>query len=315
MALINGTEISKHRTQESCWIVIHDKVYDVTSFLPSHPGGANILLRASGRDATEDYESVHNPEIIAETLPPSSYLGDVESGTLGKPEQQQSSACEQPKSEYPPLSLIINVDDFEAVAKRYLTPTGWAYYSSAADDEYSKRENHRIFRKIKLRPRVLRNVETIDTSTTILGKRTSLPIYVSPAGLGKYAHPQAECALTAGAGKEGLIQCVPTSPSMPLEAIYGARINKEQPMFQQLYVNKDREKASTLIKRVVGLGATALFVTVDSPVLGKREQDDRLKGEASHSKVQCPRSCLLIRVTRLLLAWHKHLRQLSALQV
>lgn len=292
MAFINGTEVSKHRTRESCWIVIHDKVYDVTGFLESHPGGANILIRSSGRDATKDYESVHNPEIIAETLPPSSYLGNVEPGTLGEPEQQ-SSSNEQPKSEFPPLSSMINVDDFEAVAKRYLNPTGWAYYSSAADDEYSKQENHRIFRKIKLRPRVLRNVETIDTSTTILGKRTSLPIYVSPAGLGKYAHPQAECALAAGAGKEGLIQCVPTSPSMSLEAIYGARINKEQPMFQQLYVNKDREKATALIKRVVDLGATALFVTVDSPVLGKREQDDRLKGEVSRSEIKYPHYCLL----------------------
>ncbi len=68
---------------------------------------------------------------------------------------------------------------------------------------------------------------------------------------------------------------------MSLEAIYSARISEQQPMFQQLYVNMDREKAIALIKRVIGLGATALFVTVYSPVLGKREQDDRLKGEAS----------------------------------
>jgi L-lactate dehydrogenase (cytochrome) len=186
-----------------------------------------------------------------------------------------------PRSEYPPLSAIVNVDDFEVVAKKYLSPTGWAYYASAADDEYSKQENHRIFRKIKPRPRVLRNVEIVDTTTEILGQKCALPIYVSPAGLGKYAHPEAECALARGAGKEGLVQCVTTSPSMPLETIYSACLSKEQPMFQQVYVNRDREKATAFVRRAVRLGATALFITVDSPVLGKREQDDRLKGEAS----------------------------------
>ncbi|KAL1953776.1 hypothetical protein VTO42DRAFT_2273 [Malbranchea cinnamomea] len=283
MKVINGTEIAKHRTRESCWLVIYNKVYDVTDFLDSHPGGASVLLRAAGRDATADYEEVHNPELIAETLPPSSVLGVVEPGTLGteKVEEKQSNATGNKNGLYPPLGSMINVDDFEEVAKKYLSPTGWAYYSSAADDEYSKQENRRIFRKLQLRPRVLRNVESVDTSTSILGYHSSLPIYVSPAGLGKYAHPLAECALAAGAGKEGLIQCVPTSPSMSLEAIYGARVSREQPIFQQLYVNKDRSKATALIKRALSLGARALFITVDSPVLGKRERDDRVKGEAT----------------------------------
>lgn len=300
MNLISGVEISRHRTKESCWLVLYDKVYDVTDFLVSHPGGANVLLRSAGTDATSDYESVHNPELIAETLPPTSCLGTVEAGTLvankaeeQQQQQQQISETAKEKSQYPPLSEMVNVDDFEAVAKKYLSPSGWAYYSSAADDEYSKQENQRIFRKLKLRPRVLRNVEAVDTVTTILGYPSSLPIYVSPGGLAKYAHPQAECVLAAGAGREGLIQCVPTSPSMSLEAIYAARIDKEQPMFQQLYVNRDRDKATALIERTRSLGANALFVTVDSPVLGKREQDDRLKGGTTTGTAKTASSGLL----------------------
>ena len=284
--MIKGQEIAKHRTKDSCWIVIRDKIYDVTTFLPSHPGGVNIILRSAGGAATKEYESVHSPDIIKEHLPSEAFLGIVEPETLVKPEQP----VEKKPSQYPPLSSIFNLDDFEAIAKKYLSPTGWVYYTSGADDEYSKQENHRIFRKIKFRPRVMRNVEAIDTSTNILGKPSSLPIYVSPAGLGKYAHPQAECTLAIGAGKEGIIQCVPTSPSMSLEAIYGARLSKQQPMFQQLYVNKDREKATSFIKRVINLGTTSLFITVDSPVLGNRERDDRLKGEVSG---QCVPICKL----------------------
>lgn len=282
MGFIHGAEIAKRRTKESCWLVLYDKVYDVTDFLDSHPGGAKVLLRSAGQDATEDYESVHNPELIAETLPASSCLGTVEAGTLDQGQQKGEGASEiETQPTYPPLSSIVNIDDFEAVAKKYLSATGWAYYASAADDEYSKQENARVFKRLKLRPRILRNVESVDTTTNILGHTTSLPVYLSPVGLGKYAHPQAECALVAGAEKEGLIQCVPTSPSMSLEAIYGSRVNKEQSVFQQLYVNRDRQKATALIKRVIRLGVCALFVTVDSPVLGKRELDDRLKGEAT----------------------------------
>ncbi|KAL1850085.1 hypothetical protein Plec18167_005406 [Paecilomyces lecythidis] len=284
MASISAAELSKHQSKESCWLVIYGKVYDVTSFLNSHPGGAKVLVRAAGRDSTPDFESVHNEDVLSE-LPPSACIGSVDLGAL-KDLGSNSSATKEilhddPKNEYPPLSTIVNVDDFEVVAKKYLSPTGWAYYASAADDEYSKQENRRIFRKIKLRPRVLRNVDVVDTTTTILGHKCALPVYISPTGLGKYAHPGAECTLARAAGKEGLAQCVPTSPSMSLEAIYGARLSKEQPIFQQLYVNRDREKATALIKRAVNLGATALFVTVDSPVLGKREQDDRLKGETA----------------------------------
>jgi L-lactate dehydrogenase (cytochrome) len=102
-------------------------------------------------------------------------------------------------------------------------------------------------------------------------------VYISSAGLGNYAHPQAECTLAIGAVKEGLTQLIPTSPSMSLEAIANARINKTQPQFFQLYVIKDHEKARALIKRVEKLGVSALWITVDSPVLGKREGDDRVK--------------------------------------
>ncbi|KAJ4509086.1 hypothetical protein HRR75_006055 [Exophiala dermatitidis] len=281
---IPGPEVAKHNTRQSCWIAVHGRVYDVTEspadFLDQHPGGANIILRCAGQDATEEYESVHSPELIAETLPPTAFQGVVDAETIPKSaSQSRTTSKNKSKNDVPPLSSMISVNDFEAVAEKTLTPNGWAYYASGADDEISKTEAARAFRKLTLRPRVLRKVDTVDTRTTILGQSCSMPIYVSPSGLAKYAHPDAECNFASGAGKEGIIQVIPTNPSMSIEKIIAARVSKKQPVFFQLYLNRDSEKAEALIRRVEALGVSAIWLTVDSPVLGKRERDDRLKAQ------------------------------------
>ncbi|KAL2075215.1 hypothetical protein VTL71DRAFT_157 [Oculimacula yallundae] len=298
---ITSHELESHCTKASCWIAIHGEVYDVTgewkppnenvvyfkeamlifkAFLNVHPGGAAVILKSAGKDATEDYDSIHNRELVKETLPRDSFLGPVDPVTVSRSAREsRNEEVVKVTSEYPSLTSILNLDDFEQVAKKYLSPAGWAYYTSGADDEYSKQEAGQSFRELKFRPRVLRNVESIDTHTLILGKPSSLPVYISSSGLGKYAHPNAELTLATGAGKEGLIQLIPTSPSMSLEAIYGARTSGSQFQFQQLYVNRDFKQACAFIQRVEKLGATALWITVDSPVLGKRERDERLKAE------------------------------------
>jgi L-lactate dehydrogenase (cytochrome) len=296
MNRLDGAEVAKHNDRKSCWIAIHGKVYDVTGtylpccgptyvrnttlagFLDDHPGGAQIILKSAGQDATAEYENVHSPDLIAETLPSTAFRGTVDASTIPTSKTAEGDKRQQrPKTRFPPLRSMFSVNDFEVVAKRYLSPTGWAYYSSAADDEYSKQEAARTFRKLTLRARVLRDIGSVDARTTILGKSTSLPVYVSPSGLAKYAHPDAECAFARGAGKEGIIQVIPTSPSMSIESIIGARVSKDQPVFFQLYLNRDPQKAEALIRRVERLGVSAIWLTVDSPVLGNREQDDRLK--------------------------------------
>ncbi|KIW28349.1 uncharacterized protein PV07_08022 [Cladophialophora immunda] len=281
MKKLKSSEVAKHNHRQSCWIVLYGKVYDITDFLDGHPGGPQVLLRSAGQDATAEYESVHSPDLVEETLPSTSFRGLVDSANPKAQSTSNRSPRHKPKARFPPLRSMISVNDFEDVAKQYLSPAGWAYYSSGADDERSRYEAARAFRKLTLRPRVLRNVDHIDTRTTILGKNTSLPVYVSPSGLGRYAHPDAECAFASGAGKEGLIQVIPTSPSMPIEKIINARISESQPVFFQLYFNRDFQKAEAMIRRVERLGVSAIWLTVDSPVLGKRERDDRLKVQIS----------------------------------
>lgn len=178
-------------------------------------------------------------------------------------------------AEYPTLNNIVSVEDFEKVAAKYLTAAGWAYYASGADDEFGIQDARRVFRKTALRPRIFRAVEPVSTSTTILGMPSSLPLYFSPTGIGRYAHRDADSIIPSIAGEEGLLYCMPTGS--PHETIFNARSRPEQKLLFQLYANRDRERTKTLIRRVEALGAAAIFLTVDSPVLGKREKDDRVQ--------------------------------------
>ena len=115
MRTVPGSELSEHKSRNSCWLAVHGKVYDVTSFLEDHPGGAGLLIKNAGRDATSAYESIHNPDLIEETLSEEALIGEVDASSL-EPEESTSDVAtleaSEPESEYPALSSIINVDDF-----------------------------------------------------------------------------------------------------------------------------------------------------------------------------------------------------------
>ncbi|KAH8690588.1 putative oxidoreductase [Talaromyces proteolyticus] len=281
---ISGSEVARHNTKDSCWLAVRGRVYDVTNFLDEHPGGARVILNCAGRDATDEYDAIHPAELIEETLPSSAFQGAVDPSTLSnrnlpKPAQQdptKTSASAGP----PPLSTLLNLRDFEQIAEKYLPANAWAYYTAGADDEYSKAEAELAYRKVLLRPRILRNVGNIDTSTKILGCDVSLPVYMSAVGIAKFAHPQGECTLAAVAGREGLAQLVATRSSMSLQSIMQARTGgDQQPIFFQLYMHKYQKISETTILKAVNSGIKGIWLTVDSPVTGKRERDERLKAE------------------------------------
>ncbi|PRP78703.1 hypothetical protein PROFUN_13442 [Planoprotostelium fungivorum] len=70
-------EVAKHNTEKDCWVVVDGKVYDVTSFLPEHPGGKKVVITQSGKDATEKFHSLHGPEVLKE-YGPKLHVGNVE---------------------------------------------------------------------------------------------------------------------------------------------------------------------------------------------------------------------------------------------
>lgn len=223
---------------------------------------------------------MHSPDILTEALPASALQGNIDAAELAEPGQlpHRAEAGKLNTSEAgpPPLSTLINLHDFEQVAQRHLSPNAWAYYSSGADDEISKRENARAYQKLALRPRILKKVSDIDTSTSVLGQPVSLPVYMSPVGIAKLAHPDGECALAAVAGREGIAQVLANGSSMPVERVAQSQGVPAQRLFLQLYVNKEIQKSVEAVQRAVKAGVRGIWITVDSPVVGKREMDERL---------------------------------------
>ncbi|KAJ5742440.1 uncharacterized protein N7511_011459, partial [Penicillium nucicola] len=270
--------LSQHNSRQSCWVAIHGVVYDVTDFLDSHPGGPQVILRCAGKDATKSFDSVHTPEILTEALPESAVRGHLDAVELQAldPTPNEKRQTKPDGNSSPALHSLINLHDFEKVAQKHLPANAWAYYSSGADDEISKRNNARAYQKIALRPRILRKIPIVNTTTDILGHSVSLPVYISPVGIAKFAHQDGECALAAAAGKQGLVQVLANGSSMPIERVMQSRASPDQPIFQQIYVNRDVQKSIQTVRRAVKAGATAIWITVDSPVVGKREMDERL---------------------------------------
>jgi L-lactate dehydrogenase (cytochrome) len=94
------------------------------------------------------------------------------------------------------------------VAEKVLTKKAWAFYSSAATNLVTRNANMSMFDRMWFRPRLLRNIRHINTSTSILGQNVKLPFFVSPAAMARLAHTDGELALARGAEKFGIAQCV-----------------------------------------------------------------------------------------------------------
>ncbi|OAQ71240.1 cytochrome b2, mitochondrial precursor [Pochonia chlamydosporia 170] len=285
---LKGSDIAQHNDTKSCWVIIHGKAYDVTDFLPEHPGGSKIILKYAGKDATEEFEPIHPPDTLDKYLDKSKHLGPVDMGTVTKEEKEQDPEEEQRLQrveQKPLLSQCYNLFDFEAVARRIMKKTAWGYYSSAADDEITMRENHSAFHRIWFRPQVLVDVETVDFSTTMLGTRVSMPFYVTATALGKLGNPEGEVVLTRAAHKHNVIQMIPTLASCSFDEIVDAK-QPSQVQWLQLYVNKDREITRKIVQHAESRGCKGLFITVDAPQLGRREKDMRSKFTDQGSNVQ-----------------------------
>ncbi|KAL1749053.1 FMN-dependent dehydrogenase-domain-containing protein [Schizophyllum fasciatum] len=275
-------QVSEHKTKNSCWVIINDYVYDVTEFLQEHPGGPAIILKYAGHDATQVYEPIHPRDALEKNLPPSKHLGPVDAEAANALKSAKSSR-KKTKDEIrsaqahrwkPPLSHILSLHDMEEVALKVLSHKARTYYSSSADDEVSHASNAQAFARFFFHPRVLRPVSHCDPSTTILGHPSSLPIFVSGAGLARLGHPLGEANITRGCAAGGIIQMVSSSPSLSYSEIMDAAA-PGQTLFFQLYKNRDDCLAEQRVWEVERLGYKAIFLTVDAVVPSKRERDIR----------------------------------------
>ncbi|HEY6572296.1 MAG TPA: alpha-hydroxy acid oxidase [Candidatus Eisenbacteria bacterium] len=170
------------------------------------------------------------------------------------------------------LSALLNIADVEAVAQRKMPRASFDYYAGGAEDERTLARNRSAMDRWVLLHRVLVDVSRMDLSTTFLGAPVAMPIALAPTAFHKLAHPEGERATARAAGRAGVLMTASTIASTSLEAIAEAATG---PLWFQLYVYKDRELARDLVERAERSGFRALVLTVDTPVLGRRERDFR----------------------------------------
>jgi 4-hydroxymandelate oxidase len=138
------------------------------------------------------------------------------------------------------------------------------YWDGGAGDEVAVREAAAAWARVRLRPRVLRDVSCVATSVELLGSRLRTPVLVGPTALHGLAHPDGEAATARGAAAAGSLMVVSTRSSRPLEEVPAG------PWWLQVYVVRDRGRTRALVQRAAAAGATALVLTGDTPYLGQR---------------------------------------------
>jgi len=165
---------------------------------------------------------------------------------------------------------LVSVFDYESAARKILPKVAYDYYSSGANDEITLRENHAAYERIRLNPRVLIDVSKPDLSTKVLGQEISMPILVAPTAFHRMAHPEGEVATVRAAGQAGALMIFSTLSNSSFEEVMPEATG---PVWFQLYVYKDREATLSLVQRAASSGCTAIALTVDAQVWGRRERD------------------------------------------
>lgn len=304
--VVTWEELSQHNTEADFWTVIDGKVFDLSGFLKQHPGGQKVLQPYAGGNATKAFLAVHSTPIIESSLSADKCIGVIVS-QAPPPSSQASSEVESAPSAsssapawseqviVDDMSLCLNLHDVEAVAKRRLPATSYAYYATGATDEVTLRGNESSFAQLALVPRVMRKVAGASPAGSILGVPVSMPLFISGAAMGKLAHPDGEMNLARACVNTGIIQMCPHLGSCSLEeqaAAHGSAVaalssvgmrerhihaQATHAQFLQIYMHLDKSKCIELVKKAEACGVRALFVTVDSATVGKRERDMRLK--------------------------------------
>jgi L-lactate dehydrogenase (cytochrome) len=170
------------------------------------------------------------------------------------------------------LARVANVSDARRVARRRLPRGVFDYIDGGAEDERALAANTDAFARTVLRPRVLCDVSTIDTTTTLLGRTLPIPLALSPTGFTRIVTPGGELDVARAAARAGLPYTLSTLGTRSIEEV---RAVSDGALWFQVYVWRDRELVADMVERASASGYEALMVTVDTAVLGRRERDVR----------------------------------------
>jgi 4-hydroxymandelate oxidase len=163
----------------------------------------------------------------------------------------------------------INLFELETKARELLPQAAYDYYASGANDEITLRENRVAYERITLLPRMLVDVSKRHMGTTALGEPVSMPILIAPTAFQGLAHPEGEVATVKAAGAAKTLMTLSTLSTFSIEDVMAVATG---PVWFQLYVLKDRAISASLVKRAEVAGCKAIVLTVDAPLLGRRER-------------------------------------------
>ncbi|WP_243704578.1 alpha-hydroxy acid oxidase [Micromonospora sp. KC723] len=173
-----------------------------------------------------------------------------------------------PSGFVPPASVA----EFAALARAVLPAHVWDFVDGGSGAETTLTANRAALDRVAVLPRMLTGVENPRTGATLLGREQSMPVAVAPMAYQRLLHPDGEVALAAAAGAAGVPYVLSTLSSTPIEEVTAAAGG---PVWFQLYWLRDRGLVADLLDRAHAAGCTALVVTVDVPVLGRRLRDVR----------------------------------------
>jgi 4-hydroxymandelate oxidase len=170
------------------------------------------------------------------------------------------------------LASIWTLDEFETLARDYVTPAAYEYVAGGAGEGLSLLENRAAFNRIRLNPRLLVDVSSIETKLQLFGREHAFPVLLAPAAYHKMVHPEGELETVRGADLSEATLVAGSFSTVPYEEMRAA---SRQPLWFQLYFQPDRSFTKDLLQRVLAAGCEAVCVCIDVPVNGPRDREQR----------------------------------------
>jgi len=163
----------------------------------------------------------------------------------------------------------VSIPDYERLAQERMSRAAWEYIASGCADDVTLRWNREALTRLRLEPRVMVDVTHIDTKISLLGRELAHPILLAPTASHMLVHPEGEVATARGANAAGAIM---VSSTVSNRSIAEVTASTTQPVWFQLYLQKDRGLTKDLVHRASAAGCQALCITVDLPVTYTRDR-------------------------------------------
>jgi 4-hydroxymandelate oxidase len=170
------------------------------------------------------------------------------------------------------LQKVLTLADMEALSETRMSPVAHAYLSGAAGDEITLRANQEHWSRLQLNPDILVDVSEVDLRTELLGQSLDIPIVLAPIAINRFWHKSGEMGVIAGANQSKVTLVTSTYATESVESVCQVAT---QPVWFQLYTRPDRPFNQNLIQRAEAAGCKAIVITVDTPVVGIRNREER----------------------------------------